>query len=125
DSPIRSVAEIKEKRIPVRLGTGPQGSLNEYMARLILAANDITYEDIESYGGSVTKASLAVLRDQFGDKQLDMIIGITTDGHPNTAQLSIAPGQRFLDVSDKAVKYLARYGFAPATMPAGMFEGQN
>jgi hypothetical protein len=125
DSPIRSIAEIKEKKIPVRLGTGPQGSLNEYIARLILAANDLTYEEIESYGGSVAKAGFEVLRDQFADKRLDMIIGITTAGHPNTAQLSIAPGQRFLGLSDKAIEYLVQHGFAPATMPPGMFEGQD
>ncbi|MCU5784723.1 TRAP transporter solute receptor, TAXI family protein [Alcanivorax balearicus MACL04] len=125
DSDIQSLADIKEKKLAVRIGTGPQGSLNEYIARLILAANDLSYEDIEAFGGSVTRSSLSILQDQFGDRKLDMIIGITTAGHPNTAQLSITPGQRFLSLSDKAVKYLRDYGFAAATMPAELFEGQN
>tara|TARA_R110000851_G_scaffold58277_2_gene135286 strand:- start:9018 stop:10013 length:996 start_codon:yes stop_codon:yes gene_type:complete len=125
DSPITSITEIKEKKLAVSIGTGPQGSLNEYIARLILEANGLTYEDIESYGGSISKSSLSILQDQFGDKQLDMIIGITTEGHPNTAQLSIAPGQRFLSLSEDAIKFLENYGFAQATMPANMFEGQS
>ena len=125
DSPITSITEIKEKKLAVSIGTGPQGSLNEYIARLILEANGLTYEDIESYGGSISKSSLSILQDQFGDKQLDMIIGITTEGHPNTAQLSIAPGQRFLSLSEDAIKFLENYGFAQAPMPANMFEGQN
>lgn len=125
DSPITSIAEIKEKELAVRIGTGPQGSLNEYIAKLILEANGLTYEDIESYGGSIGKSSLSILQDQFGDKQLDMIIGITTEGHPNTAQLSIAPGQRFLSLSEDAITFLEDYGFVRATMPANMFEGQN
>src|SRR5690606_32158806 len=108
DSPITSVAEIKEKKLAVRIGTGPQGSLNEYISKLILEANGLTYEDIESFGGSVSKSSLSILQDQFGDKQIDMIIGITTDGHPNTAQLSIAPGQRFLSLGDEAVEFLEK-----------------
>ncbi|MFL9811834.1 TAXI family TRAP transporter solute-binding subunit [Stutzerimonas sp. VN223-3] len=125
DSPITSIAEIKEKKLAVRIGTGPQGSLNEYISKLILEANGLTYEDIEAFGGSVSKSSLSILQDQFGDKQIDMIIGITTEGHPNTAQLSIAPGQRFLSLSDDAVKFLEKYGFARATMPANMFEDQS
>ncbi len=125
DSEIQSLADIKKRELAVRIGTGPQGSLNEYIARLILAANDLTYEDIEDFGGSVTRSSLSILQDQFGDRKLDMIIGITTAGHPNTAQLSITPGQRFLSLSDKAVKYLEDYGFVAATMPADLFEEQN
>lgn len=125
DSPITSIAEIKEKKLAVRIGTGPQGSLNEYISKLILEANGLTYEDIESFGGSISKSSLSILQDQFGDKQIDMIIGITTEGHPNTAQLSIAPGQRFISLSEEAVKFLEGYGFVRATMPANMFEDQT
>jgi TRAP transporter TAXI family solute receptor len=125
DSDIQSVTQIKEKKLAVRIGTGPQGSLNEYISKLILAANGLTYEDIESYGGSVNKSSLGILQDQFADKKLDMIIGITTAGHPNTAQLSIAPGQRFLSLSAEAIKYLENYGFVQATMPANLFAEQD
>lgn len=125
DSPITSLTEIKEKELAVRIGTGPQGSLNEYISKLILEANGLSYEDIEAFGGSISRSSLSILQDQFGDKQVDMIIGITTDGHPNTAQLSIAPGQRFLSLSAAAVEALVEYGFVPATMPANMFEGQT
>lgn len=125
DSEIQSIAEIKEKKLPVRIGTGPQGSLNEYIAKLILEANGLSYEDIESYGGSIGKSNLSILQDQFGDKKLDMIIGITTAGHPNTAQLSITPGQRFLSLSEEASAYLEKFGFVRATMPANMFEDQE
>ncbi|MCL1481436.1 MULTISPECIES: TAXI family TRAP transporter solute-binding subunit [unclassified Marinobacter] len=125
DSPIKSLADIKEQKLPVRIGTGPRGSLNEYIARLILQSYGLSYEDIESFGGNVAMNSFGVLRNQFGDNQIDMIIGITTPGHPNTAQLSIAPGQRFLSLSDESVAYLKEYGFSPATMPANTFEGQN
>ncbi|MHB0777122.1 TAXI family TRAP transporter solute-binding subunit [Halomonas sp. WWR20] len=125
DSQIQSIADIKEQKLPVRIGTGPQGSLNEYIARLILEANGLSYEDIESFGGSISKSNLSILQDQFGDKQLDMIIGITTAGHPNTAQLSITPGQRFLSLSEDAIVYLEKFGFVHATMPANMFEDQD
>ncbi|HCE40370.1 MAG: TRAP transporter substrate-binding protein [Alcanivorax sp.] len=125
NSDIKSLADIKKGKLAVRIGTGPQGSLNEYIARLILAANDLSYEDIESFGGSVSRSSLSILQDQFGDGKLDMIIGITTAGHPNTSQLSITPGQRFLSLGDDAIAYLEKYGFTPATMPADLFEGQN
>lgn len=125
DSDIQSIAEIKEKKLRVRIGTGPQGSLNEYIAKLILEANGLSYEAIESFGGTIGRSNLSILQDQFGDKKLDMIIGITTAGHPNTAQLSITPGQRFLSLSEDAVTYLEKYGFVRATMPANMFEGQD
>lgn len=125
DSKINSLAEIKEKHLAVRIGTGSPGSLNEYMARLVLKAYGLSYADIKQYGGSVTKASLSVLRNLFQDGRIDMIIGITTAGHPNTAQLATAPGEKFLGLSDHAVHYLQQYGFVPATMPANLFEGQT
>lgn len=120
-----SIAEIKEKKLPVRIGSGPDGSLNEYMARLILEANDLTYDDIKSFGGNVVKAGLSVITDQFQDSRLDMVMGITTPGHPNTAQLSVSPGQRFLGLSDHAIEFLKGYGFSEATMPAGLFQDQD
>jgi TRAP transporter TAXI family solute receptor len=125
DSPINSLAEIKQKHLAVRIGTEVPGSLNEYMAQLILKAYGLTYDDIESYGGSVTKAGMQVLSDLFAQGRIDVIIGITTDGHPNTAELAIAPGEKFLGLDDNAVSFLEDYGFAPATMPANLFPGQT
>ena len=122
---LEKLSDIKEKKLPVRIGTGPDGSLNEYMARLILEANGITYDDIKGYGGNVVRSGLSVITDLFQDNRLDMVMGITTPGHPNTAQLSIAPGQRFLGLQDHAIEYLKKYGFSEATMPAGMFEKQD
>jgi uncharacterized protein len=124
NSPINSLAEIKQKRLPVRIGTEVPGSLNEYMTQLILKANGLTYDDIKSYGGSVTKAGMAVLSDLFAQGRIDMIIGITTDGHPNTAELATAPGEKFLGLDEDAVHFLEGYGFAPTTMPANLFQGQ-
>jgi TRAP transporter TAXI family solute receptor len=125
NSPINSLAEIKAKHLAVHIGTNTPGSLNEYMTRLILQAYGLTYADIKSYGGSVTEAGLPVLSNLFQQGRIDMIIGITTDGHPNTAQLATAPGEKFLGLDDHAVHFLEGYGFAPTTMPANLFEGQT
>lgn len=125
DSPIDSLAEIKEKHLAVNIGTAPKGSLNEYMCRLILQAYGLSYDDIESYGGSVTLTSMSVLRSMFKDERIDMIIGLTTAGHPNTAELANTPGEKFLGLNQHAIDYLVEKGFAPATMPANLFEGQT
>lgn len=125
NSPINSLAEIKAKHLAVHIGTNTPGSLNEYMTRLILKAYGLTYADIKSYGGSVTEAGLPVLSNLFQQGRIDMIIGITTAGHPNTAQLATAPGEKFLGLDDHAVHFLEGYGFAPATMPANLFTGQT
>lgn len=124
NSPINSLAEIKAKHLAVHIGTNTPGSLNEYMTQLILKACGLTYDDIKQYGGSVTEAGLPVLSNLFGQGRIDMIIGITTAGHPNTAQLASAPGEKFLGLDEHAIHFLAGYGFAPATMPANLFPGQ-
>lgn len=125
DSPIKSLADIKRNKMAVNIGTGPQGSLNEYIARLMLEAYGLTYDDIESYGGSVIRTSFNVLRNLFGDGKIDLILGITSNGHTPTAQLSVAPGQKFISLDEGAIVHLERYGFSPATMPAGLFKGQS
>lgn len=125
DSKINSLAEIKAKHLAVRIATGPEGSLNEYICKLILNSYGITFADIRKWGGSVTKASLQLMKSLFQDRRVDMIIGLTTAGHPNTAQLAVAPGEKFLGLSRRSVRYLEHYGFVPATMPANLFEGQT
>jgi TRAP transporter TAXI family solute receptor len=125
NSKINSLAEIKEKHLPVKIGTASPGSLNEYICRLILKAYGLTYDDIRSYGGSVTRSNLSSLRNLFQDGRIDMIIGLTTEGHPSTAQLATAPGEKFLGLNEHAVKFLEGYGFHPATMPAHLFKGQD
>lgn len=124
NSPINSLAEIKAKHLAVRIGTNTPGSLNEYMTRLILKAYGLSYANIKSYGGSVTEAGLPVLSNLFQQGRIDMIIGVTTPGHPNTAMLATAPGEKFLGLNEHAIKFLEGYGFAPATMPTNTFEGQ-
>lgn len=125
DSKLASIAEIKEKKLPIAIGTGPMGSLNEYICRLILESHGITYGDIEKWGGKVTATTFSTLRTLFQDGRVSAIIGITTDGHPNTAQLSTSPGQRFIDLDDVSVKYLEKYGFTPVDMPKNTFDRQD
>jgi uncharacterized protein len=125
NSPINSLAEIKAKHLAVHIGTNTPGSLNEYITQLILKAYGLTYDDIKSYGGNVTQAGLPVLSNLFEQGRIDMIIGITTAGHPNTAQLATAPGEKFLGLDDNAIGFLEGYGFAPITMPANVFDGQT
>ena len=53
DSPVTSLREIAEKKIPVRMGTGVVGGNAELFARWVLEEYGINKQRIKEWGGSV------------------------------------------------------------------------
>jgi TRAP transporter TAXI family solute receptor len=126
DSPLTSLREVKQRRLAVRIGSQPPGSLSEFGTRQVLEAYGLTADEIRSYGGTIVATDLGVVADQFKDRKLDMIISLWTPGHPTFSELSITPGLRFLDLDSEALALLKnKYGYQEGTMPPGTFTGQD
>lgn len=116
DSGIRSIADLKGKRVAV----GAAGSGAEANARQILEAYGITYEDVNEQFLSFAEGSYA-LKDGTVDA------AFVTAGYPTSSVQDIASQNkiRLLPVGDDQIKVLSeKYPFyTKTTVPAGTYQG--
>ncbi len=116
DSGIKSIADLKGKRVAV----GAAGSGAEANARQILEAHGITYDDVNEQFLSFAEGSYA-LKDGTVDA------AFVTAGYPTASVQDIASQNkiRLLPVGDEAIKKLSeKYPFyTKTTIPAGTYQG--
>ena len=123
--PITSLADIKEKKLPVKLDTLQVGSLGEYGARQLLAAYGIKYDDIKAWGGRVSHTTYKIMVDKIRDGQSDLIIAVMNPGHPSITEIATFGDVKFLPVSEKVLDELVKLGYEKSSMPANTFKGQE
>ena len=124
DSPVTSLREIAEKRIPVRLGTGVVGGNAELFARWVLAEYGITRENIREWGGSVYHLKTSEAQAMLAENQLDMHTWMGPGESFIYSELVKTKPVRILDVDDDILARVAeKYGLASGTIPAGFYGG--
>lgn len=69
---IKSLADLVEKKAPVRIAVNQRGNMVEAVNREIFAAYGATWEDIESWGGQVVYAPGGEMANLFNDRRIDM-----------------------------------------------------
>jgi hypothetical protein len=119
-----SLKDVKDRKLPVKLYTLPVGSLGELGAKQLLKEYGITYEDIKSWGGSLTHQGYKIIVDAFKDGRADLLIAVITPKHPSITEIATFSDVKFFNVAPDRVKGLAELGYQPATMPADTFKGQ-
>jgi TRAP transporter TAXI family solute receptor len=124
-SGITSLEDVVKKKMPVRIVTQPVGSSGEVSLRLLLEVYGITYDDIKSWGGSVTPTSTGVASAQMIDGKADVWVQVIVAGHPAISELAIATDVVFLPYSPGIIDKLENYGFQEAALPAKTFKGQG
>jgi uncharacterized protein len=120
-----SLKDIKDRKLPVRLYTLPVGSLGELGAKQMLKEYGISYEDIKSWGGTITHQGYKVIVDAFKDGRADMLIAVITPKHPSITEIATFSEVKFLNVEPERVKGLTALGYQPSVMPADVFKGQS
>ncbi len=124
---VKSISDIKAKKIPVNYVTVPRGGLGQWATSAMLGAHGITYEDIKSWGGSVTHTGFEVIKSRLKDGQADILSHTVNPGHPALTEIAVLKkgSVRFLEVEDAVRDKLLGIGFLKATMPANTFPGQD
>ena len=121
---ISSLAEIKEKKLPVKLHTLTVGSIGELGARQLLREYGITYADLKTWGGSAAHVGYKVIIDSMRDGRTDLLIAVVTPKHPSITEIATFADVKFLTLPPERVKGLVTLGYEPATMPANEFKNQ-
>lgn len=118
DSPIKSFADLKGKKV----GVGAPGSGTEANFRQLMDIYGLKKEDVNPQYLSFAESAEA-----FKDKHIDAFI--VTAGIPNAGIMDVSTQHaiRILDIKGpEAEKLVAKYPFlAPAKVPAGTYKGQD
>jgi len=122
---INSLADIKARKVPVKLYTLPVGSLGELGARQLLREYGLGYADLKSLGGSATHVGYKVIVDGMKDGHGDLLIAVITPKHPSITEISTFSEVKFLPVDAERVKGLGTLGYTPQTLRAETFKRQT
>lgn len=115
DSDIRSVADLKGKKLAVG-----KGAMAQYYIPILLEAYGLTMEDV-----TITETALQDICDAVNDGNADCGVHITPYTSSPIADLAAAKGIRLLTVDQEHIqKIVAEYPYFYAyTIPAGVYTG--
>lgn len=125
DLGINSVQEIKDKKMKIRLITVQRGGAGEALARQVLEAYGMNYDDIRQMGGAVNHIDLPVAIQQMQDGQADIFIHNVGYKQPDIVEMTLRGGIKFLALEpDKAAYLVDKYGHqANLKVEKGEFTG--
>jgi TRAP transporter TAXI family solute receptor len=124
--PITNVRDIKTKKLGLKINTIPKGTSTEWMVNTMLKYTDISYKDIESYGGKVSFTNWNDMVNLMKDGHIDGILGggaekagwlinLTTARKINFTPFDEASGERFNK------EWESSWGI----LPANTYQGQD
>ena len=124
---ITSLNDIRERRIPVRLGINQPGNLwARAHVHAILAAHGLTTDDIVAFGGTLveqnTSGTMDLMRQQRADIEITggfVPVGTMIELN-NTTPLAFVPMTQ-----EAAADAAARMSLKPGVIPAGSYEWQT
>ncbi len=123
---IESLADIGEKQAPLRAAVNQRGNLSETVNRNIFEAYGFTYEDIESWGGSVFYEPYRPGSDLIRNNRADLV-GVPVFAPDSTFQeLATSTDIVMLDLDENAQQVLQeRMGLQPGVIEAGTYSFQE
>jgi hypothetical protein len=123
---INTIKEIAEKKLPLKLDSGPRGTGGELAALRCLELHGASYGNIRSWGGSVTHSPYTEAIDRLKDGHINCFINDDIIGVPVYVELSSARDVVLLAQDGDVVKKMNdRFGYSPRVIPAGSYKGQD
>jgi len=124
-SGITFLDDVFKKKQSVKVVSQPMGSTSEYSMRILFDAYGFSYDDIRSWGGSVTPTATGVAKGQIIDGKADLWIQLVTRGHPAVSEAAMTSDLVFLSANKKVMEKMASYGYEETILPAKIFRGQD
>jgi hypothetical protein len=123
---IKSLAEVKEKKFPLRVCTNPRGNMVELVLQRVLKEYGITYEDIKGWGGKVHFVSHSDSVSLVRDGHADAATMFTSVPAPAFTEISLTRPLSIVSLKEDIVsKLCSQYGYARGIVPAGTYKGQD
>ncbi|MCL4744320.1 MAG: TAXI family TRAP transporter solute-binding subunit [Burkholderiaceae bacterium] len=125
-APVSSFEEIVARKYPLKVDTGSRGTGGELAAQRAMAAMGASYENIKSWGGSVTHSAYREAAGRMVDGHIDSFINDDIINSPTYVELVVSRAMRIMPLSQSAVDQLAStFGYGKAVIPANTYKGQT
>ncbi len=122
---ITTVEELVEQQYPVKLVIKKTGTLGELAAEKVFEVLGVTFEDIESWGGTVEMTGGDAIKSGLQDDLYDMTVDHIGAGQSNTTELCLTHDMYDVQMADETMAALVELGFDYVTVPAGTWNGQD
>lgn len=116
---IESIADIAEKKPPMRLVFNRRGLLTSAITLAQLQAMGVTPDDVESWGGSIQFQASGEQTTLMRDGRVDLLANTLFEGHASLAQMAEAVDLKMLDTpADVSEAVIKEFGLKPWTIAA-------
>ena len=122
DSAARTVGELFEQKVPLRIGTARPGGSDEWELRKILEFYRTSYAEVQNRGGRIVHGSFTELVGQYRDRNIDAFILNNAVPSSDIEQASRARAMRILPMDEALLEYLGGFGLVRATVPKGSYK---
>jgi len=119
-----SLQKIADAKYPIRLVCKPEGSTAPPTARLILAQYGMSFEKIKEWGGLVIQVSGGQIPQVVREGRADMWVEVAPGGHPAITEAMTTTNLRMIELPEKVIKSLTKYGYYEDVVPANLFPNQ-
>ena len=125
-SPYSDFESIVAEQAPLKFAVGPRAGGNEVAFNRILKAYGASFDDIESWGGSIQYISAQEGCDAVKDGQIDGNVNLSAVPQSNLLELMTSREMKWLEVNEAVGKELAdTYGYTYEQLPANTYAGQT
>ncbi|WP_418765031.1 TAXI family TRAP transporter solute-binding subunit [Mailhella sp.] len=123
---IKSTADIREKKYPLKITVNRQGSVVDLLSERVLELNGSSYKDITGWGGKICKIPGPESMDLWDAGQMDAIIEVTQFPLSRFLELGQKHDLSLLSLDDKTIETLNKeMGTTSITIPAGTYPFQK
>ncbi|SFG50780.1 TAXI family TRAP transporter solute-binding subunit [Oribacterium sp. WCC10] len=122
---ISTLEELVEQKYPVKIVIKKDGTLGELSAEKVFEALGVTFDDIQSWGGTVEKTGGDAIKSGLQDDIYDMTIDHIGAGQSNTTELCLTHDMVDIQLADSTLEKLAGMGYDYITVDAGTWNGQD
>jgi TRAP transporter TAXI family solute receptor len=126
DLNMKSLKEIKEKKIPLRIGVGPTGSGDLFVVETVLGEIGVTLDDIKGWGGKVEYVFGANRVNLWKDRHINASGWQATLPSPLVADAMLSRQGDFVQLEESFRDLLKeKWGFEDFAIPSGTYKGQD
>ena len=126
DSGIKTVEEIVQKKIPLRLAADRVGTTDEWCTKTVLGFYKVSYKDIKKWGGKVMHLGYGDIETSLKDRNADATFVIISPPASILTSVAISRPIRLLEMPQPLMDYLVNdWSFSPSVIKKGTYKGQD
>jgi TRAP transporter TAXI family solute receptor len=126
DSGIKSVEEIVQNKIPLKLAADRVGTTDEWCTKTVLGFYNVTYKDIKKWGGKVMHLGYGDIETQLKDRNANSTFVIISPPASILTSVAISRPIRLLEMPQPLMDFLINdWSFSPSVIEKGTYKGQD